>query len=920
MDIMLGVLGLAYLLGLPVAVIILLVRTGAQQRRIEALERGQTRVEAIDHGAPRTETAQPRKPADELATLPPDKPFVPVAPASEPVSPRSEVLEQPRPEIVTESPPRAFVFREERLAAVGQWLHANWFLAVAALSLALAGVFLVQYGIETGLLTPAMRVLGAIVLGLALIGGGEWMRRRGAEDDHATAFLPQTFAGAGLVSVFAGVLAARQLYGLIGAEVAFAGLAATGAGALLLGWFHGPFLACVGLLGAFAAPFLVGGEAEDPSWLYGYFALVTVVGLGIDAARRWAWVSVLSLVLGFGAASLLAMAEGGGAAQLGFALVAAGAAAAIPVWRMVPDQGGETVTGSLIRLFIPAEPLWPEFPTRLAFAAMAAASVVAIWVAGEGPVEFWAACAALGALYLLAAVWLRQAPGLADLPALPLAAFWAVLVLQAVDGTEVFRAFTGWTLPETDQEAMPPLTASILAAGALAASLVAGWRAAIPGRFSVPWAFGAALAGPVALIVLEALWHPATILGGYPWALHAVAASVLLTVLAERHARAQGGPGLGVAVLAMAAMVMLSLGAVVVFTKAALTVALAVMVLVSALLDRRFDMPQLGVFTALGVIVAGWRLVLDPGFDWALDAGLAEVLLAYLGTLAMFGAALVAVRERGRARLVVYLESGIWLAGGVFASVMLGRWFGGDEGFWYASLYGSIWLIVALAQLHRAGLGGVLKPLRYLLAVVAGGLAVLLYGLSLTLLHPVWGWSPDGVPGPWVFNTLLIAYALPGLLLLVGARWLDKQPRLLRRVLASLGVAALGHWLALEIRHIWRGPDLDLPGVTDPELYSYTLALLLVAAGLMGLALAKRSAMLRRVALVAVGLTIAKVFLIDMSGLTGLIRVVSFLGLGLSLAGLAMLNRWMDAAFAADAPEGPPKPPDPQGESGVDGP
>lgn len=41
-----------------------------------------------------------------------------------------------------------------------------------------------------------------------------------------------------------------------------------------------------------------------------------------------------------------------------------------------------------------------------------------------------------------------------------------------------------------------------------------------------------------------------------------------------------------------------------------------------------------------------------------------------------------------------------------------------------------------------------------------------------------------------------------------------------------------------------------------------------------------------------IALTIAKVFLIDASGLTGLTRVFSFLALGLSLAALAWLNRW----------------------------
>ena len=42
-----------------------------------------------------------------------------------------------------------------------------------------------------------------------------------------------------------------------------------------------------------------------------------------------------------------------------------------------------------------------------------------------------------------------------------------------------------------------------------------------------------------------------------------------------------------------------------------------------------------------------------------------------------------------------------------------------------------------------------------------------------------------------------------------------------------------------------------------------------------------------------VTLTIAKVFLVDMSGLAGLYRVASFLGLGLSLAGLGWIVRRM---------------------------
>ncbi|MBV6637917.1 MAG: DUF2339 domain-containing protein, partial [Mameliella sp.] len=49
---------------------------------------------------------------------------------------------------------------------------------------------------------------------------------------------------------------------------------------------------------------------------------------------------------------------------------------------------------------------------------------------------------------------------------------------------------------------------------------------------------------------------------------------------------------------------------------------------------------------------------------------------------------------------------------------------------------------------------------------------------------------------------------------------------------------------------------------------------------------------LRRAGVAVIALAVAKVFLIDISGLAGLVRVFSFLLLGLSLAGLAWVNRW----------------------------
>jgi uncharacterized membrane protein len=51
-----------------------------------------------------------------------------------------------------------------------------------------------------------------------------------------------------------------------------------------------------------------------------------------------------------------------------------------------------------------------------------------------------------------------------------------------------------------------------------------------------------------------------------------------------------------------------------------------------------------------------------------------------------------------------------------------------------------------------------------------------------------------------------------------------------------------------------------------------------------------------------IALTVAKVFLIDMAGLSGLLRVAAFLGLGLALAALAWLDRRIAAQWQRPTP------------------
>jgi hypothetical protein len=197
-----------------------------------------------------------------------------------------------------------------------------------------------------------------------------------------------------------------------------------------------------------------------------------------------------------------------------------------------------------------------------------------------------------------------------------------------------------------------------------------------------------------------------------------------------------------------------------------------------------------------------------------------------------------------------------------------------EEAHWTVAALALPWLAMALVQLWRAGLGGRMARLRFVLAGISGvigGLGVL---VAVGPLNPLFG---GAVRGPLLLDSLTLAYLLPGAMLGAAAWKMEHLHLRLRQGLAGAGVALGALWLVLEIRRFWRGPDLSVPGTSQAELYSYTVALLVIGVALLWQSIARRSGMLRRIAMGVIGVTVAKVFLVDASGLSGLMRVFSFL-------------------------------------------
>lgn len=897
MESLLVLVGLI-VLAIPISIIVLMVGQSRLRKRVMQLEQ-QIKALSADDAAPLPK--QPFEPVPSAAKAPP-KPAPWSAPTIE------EEASEPEDRETPQEPEGAIVFREDRLSALGAWLRENWFYAVSALSLALAGIFLVQYGVENGLLPPTARVLAALAFGTVLIAAGEIVRRRFGDDEaSATAYLPSVFSGAGLVTLFGGILAARQLYYLIGPEAALAGMIAIALVGLVLGWFHGPLLAAVGLIGAFAAPFLVGGSSQDPSWLYGYFFVVAVLGLGIDTVRRWAWISVLTLIGAYAAALLLVLSSPlTEPAYLTFATALALIAIAIPARRPWPDHNGPMVLELIRRK--KGDP-WPEFPTRLAFGSVLTSSVILSlhWADSSG--EFWLTVALFVVLLLALIFWAKDAWALQDAAIFPAAGLLWSVFSHGADHGAVVRIFTD-TYAETAEADYPMVVTMLVALGALV-TLLAAWRSSRGGGYAVVWAGAAALFAPTLAIALEVGWRPAQVIGAYPWALHAIALGTLMVVLAERFARADGDNRMRPALATLAALSCLAFACVIVLSSAALTIALVVTIVVAATLDRRFTLPPMSWFIWAGVFTVTVRLVLNPGLDWANTAPVAEMTLVYGAAVAGFLIAWILLRPLTRPIAALLLESATWATGGILLSLLLLRWLetlgDGDatNSHWGLGLLAVIWLLLAFAQVQRFELGGKLNYARYLLAAFFAAHGIARLAQALTEANPLLNFFALPVLGPPIINTLAVAYLLPAVAIGFSAWRIRAVPLWLDRASCGLAGALAAVWLGLTIRHFWQGAAGMYweNGVTQPELYTYTMTLLLIGAVLFYQSLARGSDVMRKAGLAVIGLAVAKVFLIDIAGLGGLIRVFSLLALGLALAGLAWLNRWAKLRHSPQDPE-----------------
>jgi uncharacterized membrane protein len=669
-------------------------------------------------------------------------------------------------------------------------------------------------------------------------------------------------------------------------------------------------LAGLGLAGAYAGPLLVASDKPSPWPVVLYLAVVAASAHGLARLRRWLWLAAFAVGGAFlwGLPYLDQAAAGSYEwARAGFAHVLLQLALAAIFMALEPHVGvkdeeaevDQVATGALLALAL------------LAVAMLSDSRFEAV-----GWVPFAAAVAGL----LAATAWLSPpaaaGAALAGLPVIAVAAFWPGLKeapdasLLAPFAAQVLR------LPENVSAYLTML--AILAVGTAAVSGYRLWRGpTLSAPLSGFYALGATVPPRLALVLaylritqfdtsIPFALFGVILAGGFVWVAERFLARELIVPLP--------GIRLGTGAFAAAAIAALSFALVAFLSRGYMTVAFALMALGTAYVSTLRDIPLLrSAVAAIGMVVLG-RMVWDPVI-MGTDVGRLPILN---WLLIGYGVPAVAFALAGRILELRAIDLALRLADALavlFTALLLFFQIrhalnGGDPLASSSShIEQGLHVLMAILMayvLMRLDLARGNVVFRW--ASIALGAIAMLFGVFGLLLieNPLFDGPRNEVVGPAVLSSLLLAYLLPG----IAAAFLARTARGVRPnwYVTSLFILAgvlVFLYVTLEIRHIFQGSSIGLfRSTSGAEHWAYSAGWLLLGIVYLAYGIWRGAGVARFASALLVLLAVIKVFLFDLSELTGLWRALSFITLGAVLIGIGLAYQRLVFARPAAPPTG----------------
>lgn len=751
---------------------------------------------------------------------------------------------------------------------------------VGGIALALAGFYLVKYSIDIGLLSPSVRLSIGALFGIALLFVGHKIRKR--EGFANGTRIAQALSGAGIADLYICVFTATNIYHLIPTTLGFCGMAVVTATAVILSLRHGAPIALLGMVGGFLTPALMGSTEPSAPLLFGYLYVVVAGLMTVIRRQGWWTLGLLTVAASFLWVAVWLMGSTFAADDAIwlclFMLLVLGTVFGISSYKQSPDIAADTVAEL-------SQPV-PLLNNIVALAALGLFGCV-MTKSGYGLMEW-------GLFYMLSAGTIAMAyfrhQAYSFLP-------WASMVMNGL-------MILTWPSPAPENLAVLLLTFSLLyvACGYLLQKY--------SGR---PFYWGSTVVGASTgfYVLAYTLLHDRLVVPGgiYFWGALAFAFATvglyclvkIMRTLNTGHPEKQHL----LSVYAVGITAFVSLGLMIVLDRFYFTAALAAEVLALAWISTRVDIPNLRriaglvavifIFLTLPQLFVGVNVLMRALFDSRISsqdiAGGHPLIQMGLPALLFLAAALQLLRKED-GRLVEAFET----IGIIFAAIA-GRYlvyhimYPGQNtlqvhaGFVERGLITNIVFLSGFACLWIGNRFG--RQVFFMAGLVISLMAVFrVCYLDLVLHNPLWH-SNQNVGGLPLLNGLLLTYGMPALWIMHMARTLPSPYK--ENWGRELGILAFLFSFVLvsfEVRQFYHGGILT-GRAENLEVYTYSAIWLLFGLALLFFGTLRNIKIMRVASLCLMVLTVGKVFLYDASELTGLFRVFSFLGLGLSLLGLS---------------------------------
>ncbi|HZN55818.1 MAG TPA: DUF2339 domain-containing protein [Candidatus Polarisedimenticolaceae bacterium] len=826
---------------------------GSIEKRLEALEaalkNAEGRLRKVERPLAGDERATKEAPgvspprvapqpaaAAEPTAAPPPRPAAPAQPAAAPPAPPARVAPPLPPPSASARPAPASPLPPTR--SLEERIGARWATWIGVIAIVISAGLLLRYAFDRNIIGFAGRVALGLAAGFGMLVAGFAVRRRAT-----LPYLALGLQAGGLAILYAALFAGYGLYHLFSTTTAFGALfAVTLTGSALAAATGELPLAILAVLGGLVTPVVVGGERADERMLFGYLVVLDLLALAVSRFRAWpalnrlAWAGSAVLVV---ATLVRAPAAPHPIGRLALLSALAAVFVALPLLRAWLDRSDSE----------PLDLLLVVVNGALYFGAVYV--TLETWrPALEGP---WAV--ALAALYFaVGAFHRRRVPGDDLTPAVHYGAA-AVLVALAVplalDGPWVTMAWAAQAVVLVFVAPRAPKTEATLGAAAIL------FAAAIVRAVSLdPQVY--ARATPVLNV---------TALVGFA----VVAALALAGRLASR-AGEQGALVRSSAWVASAGLLAAILARE--LTRPWDTLAVAIEGIAILLLARTVISSEALVGAGRAILAlatvrsAGLAIAPLPGGGRPHPAAWNAFFAVHIAVVAALGAAGALSARAWR--------TAFWTGAALLLAVLLWTEL---PGVWPA-----VWLTLLLVAV--ATLGRVQGDRAFRIATVA----VAAIALLRLFAHDA---KPAAEAATSLFNSWLFARVAASLAVAYAGRALGgpERPPLLGLAWVQLLAALSLGWF---LHHDALLHDASSAGAVEHALrWRMQLGLSVLwavyAGGSLALGLAWSAPALRYASLGLLGITVVKVFLLDLSEVQTVYRVLSFLVLGLVLLAVSVL-------------------------------